>query len=174
MSNLSIKIDGTDAIKNEFGLRPAQIRSASRLTVNQVARELQQELGRSIPKQHGTSITGFKRVRAKRTLAKARNSRKRIQGITWIGRNAIAAAYAGKPRNVKGGARAGRYFFENAFVVTMKSKHTGIFKRIKGSNKIEEQTVDLTNAQAQVVHAAKNARGRIRHILQNQLKKKVK
>jgi len=173
MPDLRIKIDGTDTIENEWNLRPAQIRSASRLTVNQVVRELQQDLGRSIPKQHGTSIAGFKRVRAKKTLAKAK-TRKRIQGITWIGRNAIAAAYAGKPRNVTGGARAGKYFFENAFVATMKSGHTGIFKRIKGSTKIVEQTVDLDQAQSQVRTAVNKKRGRISQILRQQLEKKIK
>lgn len=171
MTTTRLKVEGADLIKKEWKLRPTQIARASRLTVNQITRELHKELGRDIPKEHGTSIAGFKRVRAKKTLAKAR---KRVRGITWIGRNAIASAYAGKPRNVKGGARAGRYFFENAFVAKMKSDHVGIFKRIQGSSKIEEQTIELTNAQAQVIRAVDGKRGKIRQIMQKQLRKQIK
>lgn len=173
MATARLTVTGAGIIKKEWALRPTQIARASRLTVNQITRELEKELGGDIPREHGTSIAGFKRVRAKKTLAKARN-RKRVRGITWIGRNAIASAYAGKPRNVKGGARAGRYFFENAFVAKMKSGHVGIFRRIEGSTKIVETLVELTNAKAQVVRAVNGKRGKIRQIMQNQLRKQTK
>lgn len=174
---MSIIHDTKIARQEYFGAKPAQVQRAARLTANQVTNEIHKELGGTIPKRHGTSITGFRRVRAKKTLAKAR--RKRIHGITWIGRNAIAAAYAGKPKKTKTGAKAGKYHFEGAFVARMKSGHLGIFRRIggkakTGKSKIEEVTVPLTEAKRQVVRAAKGKRTRIRAIMQDQLRKQLK
>lgn len=163
---------GYDEIKREFDLRPTQIGRAARLTINQITNELHRELGKEIPKYHGTSIAGFKRVRAKKKLAKA--NRKRLEGITWIGRNAIAAVYAGKPRKVKNGVKVGRYLFENAFILKMKSGHIGVFRRIHGTRKIKEVLVELTDAKAQTIRAAKGKRSKIRQILQNQLRKQIK
>lgn len=170
--DMRIKIQGKDKVSKFLQAKPSQIKRAARNTINQVTRELKKELGGTIPREHGTSITGFRRYRSKSTLAKV--GRKRIQGITWIGGNAIAAAYAGKPRNVKGGAKAGRFFFAKSFVATMKSGHKGIFQRISGSNKIKEVTIPLTKVKALVIKAAKGARGRIRSIMQKQLRKQMK
>ena len=170
--DMRIRIDGKADVTKRLNLTPSKVQRAARLTVNQATRELKKELGGTIPKNHGTSIAGFRRVRAKSTLAKGRS--KRVRGITWVGTKNIAAAYAGKPRNVKNGAKAGRFFFDGGFVVKMKSGHKGIFRRVAGSDKIKEVTIPLTNAEAMVARAAKGARGKIMSIMQKQLRKQMK
>ena len=136
-----IRLDGKAELGMYFAAKPAQIQRAARFTANEYTRIVHKEAGSEIPRVVASSVLGFKRVRAKRRLAKARA--KRVQGITWIGENEIAGIYAkGRLKKVKGGVMKGRYFFENAFVATMKSGHTGIFTRLS-SGKIKQATFPI-------------------------------
>lgn len=77
-------------------------------------------------------------------------------GAVWIGYAGVKASYIGKLRDVPGGARAGRQFFERAFVAQMRSGHVGIFRRIPGTRgrsgreKLKEQFAQLDRAQSVV------------------------
>jgi len=153
-------------------LNPKKIARASRLAVNQVTSEIHKDVTREVPKAHGTSITGYRRVRSKKTLAKAR--KKRLRGIVWQGTMDIQAVYAGKPRKVKGGVKAGKHFFPGAFIATMKSGHVGIFSRIHGSKKIEEERIELDQARSIIESKAREALPKLPKLFREQYKKLIK
>lgn len=132
-------------------INPKQVKRASRLAVNQITSEIHKELGGEIPREHGTSIVGYRRVRSKKKLAKARG--KGLRGVVWQGTLRIQAKYAGKPRKVKGGVKAGKHFFPNAFIMTFKSGYSGIFKRKDG--KFVEEHIKIDKAKRMVDHKAR-------------------
>lgn len=162
-----ITLDGKKEVKRWFALKPQQIARASRLTINQVISESHKKLGGNIPREAGTSVVGYRRVRAKKTLAKAR--RKVMVGVAWMGTLQIPAKYAGRAKNTKGGVIVGRHFFENAFVATMKSGYTGVFRRVSGSRDIEQVMIDLPKARSQVESAATWAATQSKSILRDRL-----
>lgn len=67
--------------------------------------------------------------------------------VVWFGTLPIAAAYVGNLRQAATGAFARDYFWEGAFVATMKSGHRSIFKRAGDERKpIYEQAVALVTS----------------------------
>ena len=176
--NFNLKIEGEAELAKWFKLKPTQIARASRLTVNKTTTMLHKKLAGDIPRKHGTSIVGYRKVRAKKTLSKVKKRTKNVRGITWLGANDIDARYAGKMRTVQGGVRAGRHFFENAFIATMKSGYTGIFERIQGGSKIKKVMIPLTDAhdmaQVEADKALKYAQALLNANLYNEFNKSVK
>lgn len=168
-----IKVQGDKALIASLKAKPAQIARASRQAINKVNTDIHKELSSSIPKTHGTNITGYRKIRTHKTPAKAR--RKRIQGTTWWGGNSIAAIYArNKAKQVTGGVRVGAYFYENAFIATMKSGHVGVFQRVHGSSKIKEATISLTEAPREVREVANKAKSRFHREFKTQLAKQFR
>lgn len=154
-------------------IKPKQVERASRLAINQITNEIHKDLGGDIPKTHGTSITGYRRVRSKKTLAKSR--KRTMRGVVWQGTMDIPARYAGKSRNVSGGAKAGRHYFPGAFVATVgKNKYRGIFKRIKGSNKLEQVYIELTQAKALANRKAQQKLLQLPAAFRKQYRKQIK
>lgn len=164
---MRIRLDGKEQVAQWFKLKPKQIDRATRLTINQVTNELHKSLGGKLPREAGTSVVGYRRVRAKKTLAKARSRANR--GVTWMGTMKIPAKYAGRMKQVPGGVQVGRHFFENAFIGTMKSGYEGVFTRIQGTDKIKQAMIEMNNAEAQVITAASWAEGRSKNILAKRL-----
>lgn len=160
-----IWLEGKAKVDNWFRLKPKQISRATRLTINSVISQSHKQLGGEIPRAAGTSITGYRRVRAKKNLAKAR--RKVMTGVAWLGTLRIPAKYAGRMKQQKGGVRVGRHFFENAFVATMKSGYMGVFKRVSGG--IEQEYIDLPQADNQAASVARWARGQAKSELRERL-----
>ena len=142
--DFGIQLDGKKEAARYFTAKPRQIERATRLTINKVVRSMHREAGGTLPRRAGTSVVGYRRARAKRSLAKAR--RKRTVGSVWMGTMKIPAKYAGKIRSAKGGARAGRLFFKNAFVAKMAHGYEGIFRRKDGGRGVEQVHVDMPNA----------------------------
>lgn len=165
---LRLRVEGRGEIAQSFRAFPKEIRRASRRTVRQITNELHKELGGKIPRTAGVSILGYRRVRAKKRPPKA--NKRLTRGIVWLGTRRIAARYAGRMRDSEtfGGAFAGQYFFENAFVAKFKSGYDGIFKR-NDQGKLEEQYVNLPQAHAEVIAAAGKSRSRISELLQKNL-----
>ena len=169
---MRIRIEGQEAIAREFKARPAQVRRATRRTVRQLVNEGHKELGGAIPRSAGTPVGGFRRVRAKKTTPKGRQRSSR--GEIWMGTNKIAARYAGKMRNDAGagGAWAGKYFFENSFVATMKNGYESIFERVAGG-KLKQRYVHLPDARGDAQRAADKIELRLRKILRANLAQEI-
>lgn len=165
---INIRVENKEELNQWFKDKPKQINRASRLTVNRITSDLHKRLGGIIPKTAGTSVAGYRRVRAKKTLSKVKNRSKIMRGVVWLGTMKIPAKYGGRTRNVKGGAKAGRHFFENAFVATMKSGYRGIFYR-KPDGKLEQAMIDLPEAQENVIQAARWAKTAAPNYLRKQL-----
>lgn len=153
-------------------IKPKQIERAGRLAINQITNEIHKDLGGEVPKAHGTSITGYRRVRSKKTLAKTRT--KRMRGIVWQGTMSVQAVYGGKPREVKGGVKAGRHFFPDAFIAVMKSGHVGIFKRMKGSSELEEERIELEQAKSIATRKARDKLLELPQAFRKQYRKQIK
>ena len=166
-----LRVEGREEIKQTFRVLPKEIRRAARRTVRQVTNELHRELGGKIPRTAGVSVVGYRRVRAKKRTPKGRQVGSR--GVVWMGTRPIAARYAGKMRDseIYGGAFAGQYFFENAFVAKFKTGYVGIFKRNKDSGKLEEQHIELPKAHRDVVSSAEKIRPRMSELLQENLER---
>ena len=153
-----IRLEGKEAIARSLNAKPAQIRRAGRKAVRDTTNKLHRDLGGDIPRAAGTPVGGFRRIRAKKRRAKVGQGR--VSGSVWMGTRKIAAAYVGRMRNDpdRGGAWAGKYFFENSFVAKMKSGHESIFQRVEGTNKIRQRYVHLPSAAGVAKRAGDNAR----------------
>lgn len=84
------------------------------------------------------------------------------EGRVWFGTDPVKAAYAGRLRQTKKGARAGRHKFPDGFVATMKSGHTGIYMR-QGKSRLPiiEQSVDVTLPESEFNRIAEAAESRL-------------
>lgn len=167
---LKISIDGQREVASYFAAKPKQIKRATLFTTKQITRELHKELGSSIPKEVSTSIAGYKKARARRTVPKAR--RRTVRGVVWMGTNRIPAIFAGKARQGKGYVKVRRHKFENAFIMKFKSGHESIMIR-KSDGGLKEAMIDLPNSSAQARSAASNAQGRIKRIMRERLRKEL-
>lgn len=153
--------------------KPAQVERAERRAVNKtlkwaggfVARTLS-HINR-IPLKTLTRGGGTSQgVRVRFNLAKGFEN----SGSAWIGSNPVKASYVGKLRQLKKGARAGRHFFERAFVASMSTGHVGIFKR-RGQSRlgIVEQVVPITAAEQATAAAQRFIPGRLTRILSQEI-----
>jgi hypothetical protein len=55
-------------------------------------------------------------------------------------------SFVGKLTQTQGGAKAGKKFFQNGFIATLRSGRTAIFKRVGNTRKIETQKIEMENA----------------------------
>ena len=165
--NLSLKGDQA-RLNRMYNLTPAQMKKAAQKTINTVVPKYQKEAGGAIPRAAGTSITGYRRVRSKRKLAKVR----KLRGEVWQGTLRIPARYAGRLRQTKGGVRAGRLFFEGAFIATMKNGYRSVFRR-KGAGRypIEQEFVYLDDSPSIMARLADGARRDLSRILEDEVRK---
>jgi hypothetical protein len=166
--NISLTGD-TARLQRMYHLAPRELRKASQRTINTVVPKYQKQLGGEIPRAAGASVGGYRRVRSKRKLATV----KRMRGVIWQGTLKIPAKYAaGRLRQTKSGVRAGRTFFEGAFIATMKSGYRGVFRR-KGAGRfpLEQEYLYLDDAKAIVARLATSARRDLKVILEDEARK---
>ncbi len=172
---MKISISGIEEVSKELALRPKQMERASRLTVNQVVKELHKDLGHQIPNTAALSVVGFRRHRIKKRLAKAKD--KIIMASVWVGTKSVAATYAkGKFRQVKGvGVAVGRYLFKDSFWRTMKNGRRIILHRTKRTKSgVEEVRISLPSSHEEIKKAVRGKSRRIENILEYQLEKQFK
>ena len=166
---ITVTFEATNT-KRVFDAMPAQIKRAAKTAINKSVKGMQKEAGGIIPRDAGTSVVGYRRVRSKRRAFKVR----RPVGSVWQGTLRIPAKYAGKMRNVGNGAKAGKRFFENAFVATMpKSGYKGIFKRKSNGSGIEQVYIKLPNARATMAKIAKENEKTIERVFKIELDKQI-
>lgn len=167
---LKMKLTGDD-YRKIARLTPVKINRVTRNTINKTVRDLGRGLGGSIPRSEGVSVTGFRRVRVKRSRATVAKTRRSgiISGRLWLGGNSIAAKYGGKVRNVSGGARAGRHFFKGSFVATMGNGYTSIFKR--DGKRLKEERIEIDHPHAESIRALHRRKSLTEQYLREELDK---
>ena len=180
-ASVSVKFSSGDT-QRWLNVTPANVRTAARQTIRQIVNEAHKELASDIPKRAGISITGFRRIRAKKNRPKGRG--RIIRGSVWMGRNEVEARRAGKPKQFDGYVKAGKYLFDKSFVMRVRNrgKDTNkssevflVYRRIAGE--LVKQNISLPDAPAQArgVFAAK--RGKLESVMtkkiQIQLDKKL-
>ena len=102
---------------------------------------------RRISHAHGIPVGALRR--AKRSAINVRVSQSVVGAIVWFGILPLHAIRVGQARKTPEGVRVKDYEFPGSFIATMRSGHTGVFKR-KGISRlpIQEQSVRLYSAQS--------------------------
>lgn len=141
MSTINVTFDNAE-VERWLDAAPKRIFSAKNSAIRTTATFARRELQRRVTAATGLPSRVFKVFRIKRRDAIGRST-------VWIGANPVEAAYVGKLQQEPSGASAGEFFWEGAFVATLRSGHTSIFKR-KGRKRlpIVEQVVDLPMVKA--------------------------
>lgn len=142
---VSLQIDKSQ-VAAFIDVMPRQIFQASQFAVGKAAKFAQKRLQGEMATRADIPKNVWRRYRTAK-----RFNRQVASGVVWIGLNQVKAAYAGKIRQDAHGAWSGKRYFDGGFIATMKSGHTGIFKRtgVRGKRggkwwtQIEEQTVDV-------------------------------
>lgn len=126
--DIYVRHTGPDLERLFAGLQPEQINLVSRRAaartrdwlLTQVRRELAAK--GEVPQN---AIKGRLRRGRKSAYSEADNS-----AVLWVGLNPLAAARAGKPRQLKSDAKAGRHHFDRAFVARIYSGRDQIWRRL--------------------------------------------
>lgn len=159
MTLLRMDVDPRDLARAPALVARAWIRAGNRAVAKTTRSTLSQAL-RAIAKAEGIPVSRLRK--AKRGTFRLTRQRNAVSGLVWLGLLPVKASVFGKPRQTRGGARAGKQVFPEAFVATMPSGHTGIFERAigrlsrftkgrRGSSPnlpIVEQLVSLRSAEA--------------------------
>lgn len=173
MADVRISLQGDQRrLQKLFKLMPGEIERISKKSINEVTDKYTRQLGGEIPRDAGTSVTGYRRVRSKKKRAKGR---KRIRAQIWQGSLRIPARYAGRMKAKKGGVQAGRHFFPGAFIATMSNGYRGVFTR-KGrdSYPIEQEFVYLDNAASIVRRNAADLNKDLRQLIEERARKSLR
>jgi len=126
---------------------PAAMKRVRRRVISKSVTWVQSQAVRKLARINAVPLKVLRgqKGRGKRVFVK-RPSYNESSGSVWLGTLPVKAIYVGKPRVLKrkGGVRIGKHYFAGAFLATMPSGHTGIFKR-KGEARlpIQEQFVKL-------------------------------
>ncbi len=166
---IRLELDATE-VKAFIKPKPKEIARANRLVMNKLVGSITRDSS-VIAKKSRVRVIGFKKARVIKTKAIARHKRPRAK--VWVGGNRILASYLGKPRQLKKGARAGSHFFSKAFVATMKSGYTSVFKQLV-SGKIQEESVPVVELKPElqiILNKHKSAAGTM---LKSELEKILK
>lgn len=137
-------------------LTPREIRRVNRLVTNKLVRAIAKETGGTIPRAARTGVLGFRKKRLFASYARVKQTT--VRGSVWLGGNRIAAKYAGKVRNVRGGAKAGKHFFLGSFAATMPNGYRSVFHR-KADGSLEQDTIPVTNIEKHALASLLNVRG---------------
>jgi len=149
---IDVRMDKADLrrFRRAMAAKPREIENASRRAirktvrfgVGRIARGLAQR--NQIPQRVLKTGSGHRRAVRIRTRMPGPGG---DSGYLWVGVRPVKAVYIGKPRQLRKGVRVGRHRFDGAFLATMRSGHTGAFKR-RGKKRlgIVEQVVPLKGA----------------------------
>ncbi len=122
---LNISLDSAE-VNKAINALPRDIFRAQRSAEFETVRFATRELRNRAALRTGIPSRVFRRFKGGRV--KSRNNQQ--AGIVWFGLNPVKAAYLGKLQQTRSGAKAGAFFFERAFVATMKSGHKSLWRRL--------------------------------------------
>jgi hypothetical protein len=143
---LALELDPRElaSIQTALDERPAQAGRALVRAINKTLTWAVSQGLRAIARENDIPL---KALRGRRRGRKRNASRRRLTGTAWFGTLPVRASDVGAPRQTRAGARAGKHFFDRAFVARVTSGHIGIFKRAGHSRlPILEQVVRLQAA----------------------------
>ena len=147
-----IKVEGIEEVRDTLARLPLQTARAVKRAVAIAAEYAKGRIAREMADRTGIPLRAFRDYRvASRGLGGPSR-------LVWGGYNPIKATYVAArgelekqlpPNNFDWGAKAGKYLFEGAVALRMKSGHVGIFKREgRGTaSHLVEQTVTIPEMQ---------------------------
>jgi hypothetical protein len=124
--NLEIDLgDSVAELEEQLELSIRQLQKAVTRTIQKTARWLETQTKREL----GLALSVPQRVLAARYYKTfyMKNGRRTVN--VWFGLSPIAVSALGKPKQTDIGVRVGKHQFIGAFIATMKSGHSGVFKR---------------------------------------------
>lgn len=143
-SPIRIDIEGIPEVRDALAALPLQTARAVKRAVTAASEYARGRLAKEMAARTGIPLSVFRNYRVKsRGIGGA-------DRLVWGGFNPIKATYVAAkgelekqlpPNNFDWGAKAGKYLFEGAIALRMKSGHVGIFKR-EGA-KLVEQSVTI-------------------------------
>lgn len=173
MSTIITKIRGIDDVARELNAFPEQAERAEQRATRKTIKWAERLLRRELALAHEIP---FKSIREARRV---QSNRKAI----WLGYDPVKAGAAGKLEQLEGGAMAGRYYFESAFMARLRGGHESIFKRKPPLERwsqgrpdtwqpnlpIQEQKVKLAKAEAVAEREAEKIESRFFQTLRQEL-----
>ena len=177
---LSVSVEGLDETIDSFDALDAQIDRASNRAKNKVAKWAARQVARAIAADDQVPLRSLYK-----NQGRTHRHKKRVQFLladrgrsgyaaVWVGYNPIKAAYIGKLRQQRRGARAGKHFYEGGFLATMRSGHQSVFKRHgKARLPIDEQYAPLASAERNVNEVARRIPLRLSDVLEQELNYEV-
>ncbi len=141
-SDIYVQID-TEEFAQKLGATIKQLRVAARRAAAKTRNWLQTQLLRELADAVGVPKKPL-RLRYRRGKKQAAFSEATSHAILWIGTNPLEAQKAGKARQTRKGSRAGRHFFEKAFVANVYGPGEKIWRR-KGASRfpVVKMTIPL-------------------------------
>jgi len=176
---LSASVEGLEDVVDAFDALDDQIDRAANRAKNKAAKWAAKQVASGIAADDAVPV---------RALYKASGSgrhKKRVQisfadhgvggyAAVWVGYNPIKAAYLGSLRQQRRGARAGKHFFERAFLATMRSGHRGVYLRSGNARlPIDEQYVPLNSAERNVEAVSRRIPIRLAELFEQELNYEV-
>lgn len=145
---LSVKVKGDKKAIKRFNALPAQIDKASIRSIRKVTNWARGQLASHIAKANLIPVRALKSKKARRSFSTSPRRGVPV-GVVWLGTNPVKAAYVGKPRDAKGGAKSGKHYWEGAFAETMNTGHRSVWRRV-GEERLPifEETVELNEQES--------------------------
>lgn len=126
-ARLHIDTNEYGAVLRAFKTLPGEVNKAEIRALNKTAAWVKTQAARETSQAAKVAVSVVRnRIRILRA------DKRRAFAKVWYGLNPIPARLLGRVRSTKTGARAGRYNFPGAFVATMPSGATSVFKRAAG------------------------------------------
>ena len=149
---VQVVITATKLNMDTLTLTAREVAKINRVVANKFLNRLE-FIPRRIAQENNINMTGFKRVRRKRTRALVKN---RSRGMFWIGENNVLAQYTkGAFRQTSTGAGKGSFFKKDAFIINTKNgkmisqRHEGKIVPVKKVLSGYERVVSQELAKAQ-------------------------
>ncbi len=144
MSDFNIQFD-SNAVGRFMDELPSTIKRAHYESISVATTWAKKELIRRMTQDTGFRERVFSGYRVK-------SKRNRGKGVAWLGYNEVKTGYAGKLTQESGGASVAGHYFPGGFVATMRSGHSGIFKRLGNiTGRIIEQSIDIPEARQYLI-----------------------
>ena len=123
-----------------IGLSSATVDRINRKASNTFIGTLNKYIPRRIAQANDINLTGFSKHRIKRTLSYRKNNGR---GRFWVGENDVLAQYKkGAWRADSTGAKKGRFFKKNAFIIKTRTGKKLMFVRENGKLEIVRVALD--------------------------------
>ncbi len=166
MTQIEIRTKGFPQLQDAMREMPLQAMRAARRANRKAADYARGRFAKEMAARTDIKQSLFRERRALSFFASAVDSEGRSK--MWFGYNPLKAAYVGDLKADPAGAWAGKYFFQGAFIATMRSGHRGIFQR--EGRRIFEQSVNLPQAPAVAELVAADTNDRLGTLLDQELR----